>query len=172
MLETLNDLRTRRSVRAFKPEQITEAELNAVLEAGTFAPTGRGLQSPIIIVLQKREDIAALSRLNAQILGSSADPFYGAPTVLVVLAKRDRTTHVLDGAAVLTNLLNAAHAVGLGSCWIHRAKEEFESEEGKQMLEKWGVADEYEGVGHCILGYAAAENKPAAPRKADYIIRV
>lgn len=172
MLETLSDLRTRRSVRAFKPEQITEAELRAVLEAGTFAPTGRGLQSPIIIVLQKREDIAVLSRLNAQILGSTADPFYGAPTVLVVLAKRDRTTRVLDGAAVLTNLLNAAHAVGLGSCWIHRAKEEFESEEGKQMLKKWGVADEYEGVGHCILGYAAAENKPAAPRKADYIIRV
>ena len=110
--------------------------------------------------------------MNAAIMGTDKDPFYGAPVVLVVLADRSVPTHVYDGSLVMGNLMLAAHAEGLGSCWIHRAKEEFESEEGKALLRKLGITGDYEGIGHCILGYAADEPKAAAPRKADYVYPV
>jgi nitroreductase len=109
--------------------------------------------------------------MNAAVNDNPNDPFYGAPTVLVVLADRSRGTYLLDGASVITTLLNAAHAVGLGSCWVHRAKEEFESEEGKALLKRWGIEGDYEGVGHVLLGYAAGEPAEPAPRKANYIVR-
>lgn len=171
MNEAIQNMLTRRSVRAYKPEQILREQLNAVLEAGEYAPTGGGRQSPVIVVIQDKETIAALSKLNAAVMGADTDPFYGAPTVLVVLADGKRSTCVEDGACVLCNLMNAAHAVGLGSCWIHRAKEVFASEAGKQYLKMWGLSEDYIGVGHCILGYADAAPE-AAPRKADYIVRV
>ena len=160
--EALKVLEERRSCRAYKPEQITEEELQAVLKAGTYAPTGMGRQSPIIVAVQDKEIIAALSKQNAAIMGKpDMDPFYGAPTVLIVLANKQFPTWFYDGCCVMDNLLNAA-----------RAKEEFESDEGKALLAKWGIKGDYEGIGHCILGYRAGE-KPAAPaRKDNYVYYV
>ena len=171
--ETLETLKTRRSCRAYKPDQITEAELAAVLEAGTYAPTAMGLQSPKIVVIQDAATRAELSRMNAAVMGrEGADPMYGAPTYLLVLADAHRPTAQQDGSLVMGNLMNAAASLGLGSCWINRAREIFATDEGKALLRRWGIEGEWEGVGFCILGYPAAEPKPAAPRKADYIVRV
>ena len=173
MASTLEDLKNRRSCRSYQPRQITEEELQQVLEAGTYAPTGRGAQAPIIVVVQDKETIAALSRQNAAIMGNpEADPFYGAPTVLIVLADKSRPTYLYDGSCVMDNLLNAAQAVGLGACWIHRAKEELESEEGKALLKQWGIQGDYEGIGHCVLGYRADAVPAPAPRKENYVYYV
>jgi nitroreductase len=141
MKSTLEDLKTRRSIRKYKQEQIKDEELNQILEAGTYAPTGMNRQSPIMVVLQDKEAIARLSKMNAAIMNTDSDPFYGAPTVVVVLADKSRSTYREDGSLVLGNLMNAAHAIGIGSCWVHRAKEEFESKEGKALLKEWGVPD-------------------------------
>ncbi len=173
MKETLQDIRTRRSCRKFQPRQIAEEELNAILEAGTWAATGHGWQSPVMVVVQDKDTIAELSRMNAAVLGVESDPFYGAPTVVVVLADKARPTCREDGTLVMGNLMLAAHAVGVSSCWIHRAREVFDSEEGKALLRKWGIEGDYVGVGHCVLGYAAENGEaPAKPRKDNYIIRV
>ncbi len=171
MNETLNCMETRRSVRGYKPDAIPADELiEEVAKAGTFAPTGMGAQSPVIVAVTNKEVRDRLSRLNAAVLGTQADPFYGAPVVLVVLADRSRPTHVYDGSLVMGNLMNAAHAVGLGSCWIHRAREVFDSEEGKALLRQWGIEGDYEGIGHCVLGYPAeGQPKAAKPRKPDYV---
>lgn len=170
--ETLKNLRERRSIRRYKKEQITEEQLNAILEAGTYAPTGMGAQSPLILVIQDAAVIAKLSGLNAAVMGTDSDPFYGAPTLLVVLADRERPTCVEDGSLVMGNLMNAAHAVGVDSCWIHRAREVFEGDEGRAMLRQWGIPDTYIGVGNCILGYRDCDYPEAKPRKADYIRRI
>lgn len=173
MKETLLDLKTRRSCRKYKEEQIKEEELQLILEVGTYAPTGIGAQCPKIVVLQDKETIQYVSKLNATVMGTTSDPFYGAPTVVIVLAERSRKTYVDDGNMVIANLLNAAHAVGVDSCYIYRAREVFDSEEGKELLEKWGIHGDYEGIGNVILGYGLPEGiKEAAPRKADYIVRV
>lgn len=173
MNETLEVLKTRRSCRKYKTEQITETELNEILEAGTYAPTGTGAQCPIIVAVQDKATRDYLSKLNANVTGGNSDPFYGAPTVLVVLADSNRRTYLEDGNMVIANLLNAAHAVGIDSCYIYRAKEVFESNEGKELLEKWGVKGDYVGIGNVILGYGLPEGiKEAAPRKSDYIIRI
>ena len=173
MKETLRDLKTRRSVRSYQKKQISDEQLNAILEAGTWAPTGMGAQSPVIVVIQNPELIARLSRLNAEVMGNpGSDPFYGAPTLLVVLADSTRRTYVEDGSLVMGNLLNAAHAVGVDSCWIHRAREVFSLPEGKALLKEWGLGEQYEGIGNCILGYAAGEIPAPKPRKQNYIIRV
>lgn len=173
MKETLQDLKTRRSCRKFKAEQIKEEELNAILEAGTYAPTGMGAQSPIIVVVQDPETRAFLSKKNAEIMGTTIDPFFGAPTVLIVLADRKIHTHMNDGNMVIANLLNAAHAVGVDSCYISRARETFDTDEGKALLAKWGVEGDYEGVGNVILGYGDGDcYRPRPPRKANYVIRV
>lgn len=172
MNETLNTLKTRRSVRAYLPEQVKEEQLQQILEAGTYAATGKGMQSPIMVVVQDPDTIAYLSKLNAAVMGTTSDPFYGAPTVIVVLADRERPTCVEDGSLVMGNLMNAAEAVGVNSCWIHRAREVFDSPEGKALLEKWGIHGDYVGVGHCILGYAKGQVPEAKPRKENYIYRV
>ncbi|EFB76347.1 nitroreductase [Subdoligranulum variabile] len=171
--EVLSAIAARRSCRAYQPEQIKPEELDAVLQAGTWAPTGMNRQSPVIVAVQDKETRDRLSAINAAIMGSNGDPFYGAPTVLVVLADRSVHTHVEDGSLVLGDLLLAASSIGLGSCWIHRAKETFETEEGKEMLRKWGLdPDKYVGVGNCILGYPAPGGvKAATPRKADYVVK-
>ncbi len=158
----------RRSCRSYRKEQITDDELNAVLEAGEYAPSAMGRQSTKMVVLQNPDDIARLSAMNARIMGTDKDPFYGAPTVVIVFADRSIPTCVEDGSLVLGNLMNAAHAIGLGSCWIHRAYEEFESEEGKDLLKEWGIEGNLRGIGHCILGYPESV-KDAAPRKKDFV---
>ena len=168
---TIENLLTRRSIRKYTSQPVGDAELKQILEAGTYAPTGRNLQSPIIIAIRNPEEIKVLSKLNAQVMGSDSDPFYGAPAVLVVLADAQSRHICYDGALVMGNLMNAAHALGLGSCWIHRAKEVFESEEGKALLKKWGVEGDYVGVGNCIVGYP--DEKPEAkPRKENYVYYV
>ena len=167
--EVLNAIKTRRSIRKYKAEQITDEQLDAILEAGTYAATGMGKQSPVIVVVQKPELIAKLSKMNAAVMGTTSDPFYGAPTVLIVLADPERGTYVEDGSLVMGNLMLAAHAVGVDSCWIHRAKEEFETQEGKELLKSLGIEGDYEGIGHLVLGYAAVPLKEAAPRKANYV---
>lgn len=168
--EVLTALKSRRSVRKYKAEQIKDEELKAVLEAGIYAPTGMGAQSPKIVVVQDAGMVKKLSEMNAAVMGVNSDPFYGAPTVLVVLADPSRPTYIEDGSLVLGNLMNAAYAVGLGSCWIHRAKQVFASGEGKALLKEWGIPESYEGIGHCILGYADGELPAPKARKEDYIV--
>ena len=170
--ETLHTLETRRSCRAYQPQQITEEELAAVLRAGMYAPSAKNLQSARIVVVQDAAARARLTRMNAAVMGSDGDPMYGAPTILLVVADANNPNAVADGSLVMGNLMNAAASLGLGSCWINRAKEELETEEGKALLRQWGLEGDYIGVGHCILGYPAEEPKPAAPRKAGYIVRV
>lgn len=168
MNTTIQDLMTRRSIRKYKPEQITREELETVLNAGMCAPTAMNKQSPIIVAVQNKDDIAYLSKLNAAVKGMTDDPFYGAPTVLVVLADAENANAVPDGSLVLGNLMNAAHAIGLGSCWINRAREVFATDEGKALLKKWGIEGDYIGVGNCILGYPD-EQPQMKPRKENYV---
>lgn len=170
--ETLDTIRSRRSCRSYLPTQITEEELSAVLEAGTYAASAMGRQSARILVVQDPADRALLTRMNAAVMGTDSDPMYGAPTILVVLADANARNAVQDGSLVMGNLMLAAASLGLGSCWINRAREMFDTPEGKTLLRRWGVEGDWIGVGNCILGYPAADPKPAAPRKPDYILRV
>ena len=172
MNETLKTLKERRSCRSYKPDPIPADILDQILEAGTYAATGMGRQSPIMIAVTDQETRNRLSRMNADVMGASNDPFYGAPVVIIVLADRAVPTYLYDGSLVMGNLMNAAHSLGIASCWIHRAREEFDSAEGKAILKDLGIEGDYEGIGHCILGYAAQESKPAAPRKENYIYRI
>ena len=170
--QTLEVLKTRRAIRSYE-ERIPEKELlDKVLEAGTYAPTGMGAQSPIIVAVTDRQTRDRLAELNAAVMGGDSDPFYGAPAVLVVLADRSVPTYLYDGSLVMGNLMNAAHAVGLGSCWIHRAKEVFDSEEGKALLKEWGIEGDYEGIGNCIIGYPKGEAPQPKARKAGYVYHV
>lgn len=162
----------RRSIKKYESRQVPEELLEQILQAGIHAATGMGKQSPVIVVLQDEKTIADLEKMNAAIMGAEGShPFYGAPTVLVVLANADIPTAIYDGSLVLGNLLLAASALGLGGCWIHRAREEFESEAGKALLREWGLEGNYIGIGHCIVGYGAADPAPAKPRKENYIVR-
>lgn len=171
--ETIKCLMTRRSVRCFDPERIPSDELiKEVVTAGEYAPTGRGMQSPRIVVITNKAVRDRLSKLNAEVMGTTSDPFYGAPVILLVLADKERPTYLYDGSLVMGNLMNAAHSLGLGSCWIHRAKEIFSSAEGKTMLKEWRIEGDYEGIGHVALGYALNEPAEAKPRKEDYAVWV
>lgn len=169
MAETLKVLETRRSCRAYKPELIEEEKLQAIIKAGTYAATGMGRQSPIIIAVTNKEVRDKLSKLNAAVMGANSDPFYGAPELLVVLANKAVGTYLYDGSLVMGNLMNAAADLGVASCWIHRAKETFASEEGRAILKELGIEGDYEGIGNLILGYAAAPANAPAPRKENYV---
>lgn len=177
-MDALECLKTRRSCRAYSDAVPPHELIACVCEAGTYAPTGHGKQSPLIVAVTDRGMRDRLSRMNARIWNSlhperipseGFDPFYGAPVVLLVLADADVVTHMYDGCAVITNMLNAAHACGLASCWIHRAKEEFDSDEGRALLHDLGIEGNYVGVDHVILGYAAKPVLPALPRKEGYV---
>ena len=160
-METIiNNMITRRSIRKYKSDMIPKETLDTILKAGTYAATGMGKQSPIIIAVTNKELRDKLSAMNAKIMGTDSDPFYGAPVVLIVLANKERPTYIYDGSLVI------------GSCWIHRAKEEFESEEGKELLKSLGIEGDYEGIGHCVLGYIDGEEPEAAPRKDSYVFYV
>ena len=172
MNEIVKAMIERRSCRKYKPEQIKDEDLQTIIEAGKYAATGKGLQSPKMVVIQNPEVIAKLSKWNADIMGVKSDPFYGAPTVILVLADATRPTAVQDGSLVMGNLMLAAHSLGLGSCWINRAKEEFETAEGKELLKQWGIEGDYIGVGHCILGYPDGDIPDAKPRKDGWVYKV
>ena len=168
MNEVLKNIKERRSIRKYKEDMVPKEIIEKIVEAGMYAPSGMGMQSSIIIAITNKNLRDKLSKLNAKIMGVDTDPFYGAPVVLVVLAKKDIPTHVYDGSLVMENLMLAANSLGIGSCWIHRAKEEFETEEGKEILKSLGIEDEYEGIGHCILGYKDEEGN-LKPRKDNFV---
>lgn len=167
----LEKMKTRRSIRKFKSDMVPKEIIEKIVEAGTYAASGMNRQPGIVVAVTNKELRDRLSKMNADIMGAGADPFYGAPVVLIVLADKSAPTYLYDGSLIMGNLMLAAHELGIGSCWIHRAKEEFETPEGKKMLEKWGIPENYVGVGHCILGYAD-EEREVRPRKEGYIIRV
>ena len=171
MNEVIQAMLTRRSVRGYKPDPVPQALLEEIARAGTYAATGHGCQSPLIVVITDKALRDRLSELNRQIGGwkEGFDPFYGAPAALLVLADRKEPTHVYDGSLVMGNLMLAAHALGLGSCWINRARETFEMDEGKEILASLGIQGEYEGIGYCALGYIEKEPGPAAPRKENFV---
>ena len=172
MNETMNILLKRRAIRKFKPEQIKDEELNAVIEAGRYAPSARNVQSTIFIAVQNKELLKKLSKINAAIMGTDSDPFYGAPTVILVLGERDKVLPIENASLALGNMFNAAYSLGLGSCWVNRVKEMFETEEGKALLKEWGIQGNYIGVGSCILGYPDCELPEAALRRENvYIIK-
>jgi nitroreductase len=168
----MKSLLNRRSIRTFKAEQITDEELNAVLEAGKYAPSGANQQAALFIVVQDRETRETLSKMNQAVKASDSDPYHGAPTIVLVLADKTKVTPVEDASLALGNMFNAAYSLGLGSCWVHRERQMFESGEGKAMLKKWGVAGDYVGVGSCVLGYPDCEHPEAAPRKDGFAVMV
>lgn len=167
----LTVIKTRRSVRGYRSNAVSEELLDAVLDAGTYAPTGGGRQSPVIVAVRDPKLRQTIAGLNAKVMGADTDPYYGAPVIVLVLAKEDASTCVEDGSCVLENMMLAAHAVGLSSVWVHREKEIFESQEGKALLREWGLPDTLRGVGSIALGYALEEPDEAAPRKEGYIIK-
>lgn len=171
--ETLKVLKERRSIRKYKKEQVAPETLDAILEAGTWAASGKGAQSAVmVVVVQDPETISFMSALNAEIQGKpGTDPFYGAPTVVVVLADGKEANWLQDGSLVMGNLMTAACALGVGSCWINRAIELFDQPEGKELLKKWGLPETYKGVGNCILGYIDGDVPAPKPRKENYILR-
>ena len=170
MNETLKVLETRRSCRNFDREKmVPEEDIQAIVKAGTYAATGMGRQSPIIIAVSNQELRDKLSAENAKIMGTDTDPFYGAPVILIVLADKSVPTYMYDGSLVMGNLMNAAESLGINSIWIHRAKEEFESDFGKKILADLGIRGDYEGIGHCAIGYAQAPVNAPAKRKDDYV---
>ncbi|MBQ4053525.1 MAG: nitroreductase [Clostridia bacterium] len=173
MMEAMECMLTRRSVKKYKPDPVSKDLIEKIVEAGTYAPTGRNAQAPIILAVSNRQVRDELMKINAKVLGAEgSDPFYGAPVVLVVLAAKERNTRVYDGSLVMGNLQLAAHALGLGSCWIHRAKETFELPEGQAILKQLGIEGEYEGVGNCVIGYPDGDLPAAKPRKENWVYYV
>ena len=170
MNETIQTILNRTSTKSYKSDPISQEILDEIIKAGTYAATGRNKQAPIILAVTNKQVRDELARLNAKIMGmdETFDPFYNAPVVLIVLAKKDVNTRVYDGSLVMGNLMLAASSLGVGSCWVHRAKEEFELPEGKQILQSLGIEDEYEGVGHCLLGYAQTQSA-VKPRKDNWV---
>lgn len=164
-------LLSRRSVRKYSPEQVSDELLDKVLAAGLWAPTAKNNQTPVMVAVRDKETRDLLSKINAEIMGVETDPFYGAPCVIVVLADPALGTWIDDGALVMGNLLNAAHALDLGSCWINRARETFDRPEGKELLKKWGLPESYRGIGNCILGYAEEDPAPK-DRREGRILKV
>lgn len=172
MNDIIKNMMERRTCRSYTEEMVKEEELDQVLEAGEWAPSGMGQQPTILVAVQKPELIKKLSEMNAAVMGTKSNPFYGASTAIVVFADSNRPTFVEDGALVMGNMLNAAHSLGLGSCWVHRAREVFSSEEGKALKAEWGVPESYEGIAHCILGYPASPTPAAKPRREGRIKKV
>ena len=167
----MNTLLNRRSIRRYKEDQVPDELLDQVLTAGLYAPTGMNRQNIVMVAVRDKETRDQLSRMNAAVMGSDRDPFYGAPCVIVVLGDPEVYPVVENGSLVLGNLMNGAYAVGLGSCWIHRAKQTFETEEGKALLRKWGLKENLVGIGNCILGYAD-EDPEAKPRLEGRIVKI
>lgn len=171
MNEVIEMMKTRRSIRKFKPDALPDGIIEQIAEAGTYAATGKNLQSPTIIAVTNKQLRDRISEMNRKIGGwqEGFDPFYGAPAMLIVLADKNVPTAVYDGSLVMGNLMLAAHSLGVGSIWIHRAKEEFESEDGKVILAELGITGDQVGIGHCALGYIDGEEPKAAPRKENWV---
>ena len=171
MNDTIQTLKARISTKSYLSRQVPDDLLDAVLEAGLYAASGLNNQKAIMVAVRDKETRDTLSRMNAEILGSKADPFYNAPCVIVVLSDPERNTWVEDGSLVMGNLMNAAQSLGLGSCWVHRAREMFDSDEGKALLRKWGLPETLRGIGNCLLGYADKEPL-RKPRLGGRIVKI
>lgn len=165
----LDELKSRRSIRKYTPDLVSEEELNNIIEAGRYAPSGRGLQSSLIVAIQDQEIINKIKKLNQKVLGKDIDPFYGANTLIVIFGNKNIDTYLIDASLVAGNIMNEAYSVGVGSCFIYRAKEEFELEEAKELKQTLGVGDDYEGVANIILGYPDEQPVPK-PRRDNVII--
>lgn len=170
----LDNIKSRRSIKKYKSDPVPEELLDKILEAGTYAPTGKNMQTPIILAVTNKEMRDRISRLNAAVLGMDIDPFYNAPCVCVVLADRSvlPITYVNDGSLVMGNMMLAAHSLGLGSCWVHRAREVFETEEGREILRELGIEGDFVGIGNCIIGYPDGEYPVTRPRKENYVYKI
>lgn len=167
-------IKERRSTRRFKSDAVPKEKIDEIVEAGLYAASGRGKQSPIIIVITDPDMRNRLSEMNRKIGGwaEGFDPFYGAPVVLAVLAPKNIPTYLYDGSLVMGNLMLAAHSLDIGSCWIHRAKEEFESDEGKSILKMLGIDGDYEGIGHCVIGYPDEEAGSPPQRNENRVFHI
>ncbi len=165
MNDIINAMIERRSCKSYKSDMIPKDIIDKVIEAGLWAANGRGLQTPIIVAVTDKETRDKLSKLNASVMGATSDPFYNAPVVLIVLAPKEHPNRVYDGSLVMGNMMLAACSLGIGNCWIHRAKEVMEMPEGKEILKSLGVEGEWEGIGNCVLGYVEGELKAPQPRK-------
>lgn len=170
MNETTKVLCERRSVKKYNTKKVSDELIKEIVKCGTYAPNGMGKQSPVIVVIRDEKTIAKLRKLNASVANMPHDPFYNANTILVVLADKRVPTYLYDGSLVMGNLMNAAYSLGVDSCWIHRAKETFQTKEGQELLKKWGLDENYEGIGNCLLGYRDYELPIAKPRKDNYVI--
>ena len=166
--EVLKAIKERRIIRRYRADQITDEELKTVLEAGTWAATGHGSQEPFIVAVQNPDTCARLRKMNAEVMGVDSDPYYGAPTIVIVLAREEDPNNVKDGSLILGNMMLAAHSIGLSSCWINREDAMFASQEGKQLMKKWNLPEGLMGVGALALGYASAHPHTVKPRKEDY----
>ncbi|MCL1895780.1 MAG: nitroreductase family protein [Clostridiales bacterium] len=171
-MDAIEALKTRRSFRKFSQDPVDPAVLDRVLETTQFAPSGRGLQSPLLVVVQDKETVAQLSRMNAAVMGAATDPYYGAPAIILAFAPNDVTTYIEDASCALTYLQVAAHVEGLASVWIHRERQMFQSDEGKALMEKWGIDAKYEGIGSVAIGYAGCDLPDPAPRREGYVLKV
>ena len=172
MNEVINNMITRRSVKSYKSDMVPMEIIDQICEAGTWAANGKGLQAGMIIAVTDKAMRDKLSKLNAAVMGTDADPFYNAPVVLVVLANKNVPTYVYDGSLVMGNLMLAAHSLGVGSCWIHRAKQVFDSPEGKEILASLGIEGEWEGIGNCVIGYPEGDIKEPKPRKENWVYKI
>lgn len=170
MNETIKTLTTRRSVRSYSTKPVPQEVLDEILEAGKYAPSGMNKQSAVMVVVDDNDRISSLSMMNAAVMGATTDPFYGAGTIIVVFADSTVPTYMEDGALVMGNLMNAAHSLGVDSCWVHRAREMYETVDGKALKQRWGLDDKYVGIGHCVLGYADKPVPEAAPRRTGRVI--
>ena len=172
MNDIITAMKERRSVRAFSAQMPAKSDIEQIIEAGVYAANGKGMQAAMIVAVTNKELRNTIAESNRVIGGwkEGFDPFYGAPVILIVLAQKDWPTHVYDGSLVMGNMMLAAHSLGLGSIWIHRAKEEFEQAEYKQLLQEHGIEGEWEGIGHCAIGYAVGDMPKPAPRKNGRVI--
>jgi nitroreductase len=171
-MEAMECLLTRRSVRSYEARPVEREKLEKIIEAGVYAPSAMGRQSAFYVAVQDAETVKRLSRMNARVMNSDTDPFYGAPAVVLAFAVPGSQNSIEDATLGLANMFNAAHALGLGSCWINRIKEMFETPEGRELLKKWGVNAPVEGVGSCILGYARGPAPAARPRRTDNVVYI
>lgn len=169
MRDILDVIISRRSIKSYLPDMPSEDDIEKIINAGTYAPTGKNMQSPIIIAITNKEVRDNLSKINASLRGIDSDPFYDAPVVLAVLAKKDWFTYIYDGSCVMENMLLEAHSLGLGACWIHHAKQVFETEYGKELLTKLNINEEYEGIGFCVVGFPNIKPEERIPRKKNYV---
>ncbi len=171
MSNVLEQMKTRRSIRKYKPDMVPQEILDQIIEAGIYAASGKNRQTTIIIQVTDKKLRDEIAKMNCEIGGweEGFDPFYGAPAMLIVLAKKDEPNRVYDGSLVMGNLMLAAHELGVGSCWIHRAKQEFETQWGKELLRSLGIQEEYEGIGHCALGFVDGEYPKAPARKENRV---